>query len=258
MDISFNTNFHESFMYYQRNLRDYGDNFHEYNQNMTAYLTMMSYHATTTNIPNRHPIRNSHRNTLNSVWSNYIHRRDRDNYNYDNVIVVRPSQEQIENATENIEITNELAQNTCPITLESFQEGEQVCRIIHCGHIFKTTGINIWFERNTHCPVCRYDIRHFVRQDNSLEETEFDEVIRELNEELNEELNGTRTQSTPSTSANSSSTVPLSTPFTNILSNAVRSFINSELQHLPENNPFNELIYTFDIPIDISGGRYRI
>jgi hypothetical protein len=43
-----------------------------------------------------------------------------------------------------------------------------------------------------------------------------------------------------------------------MLASAVRTFINNELNHLPENGQFNELIYTFDIPIDISGGRYRI
>jgi hypothetical protein len=139
--------------------------------------------------------------------------------------------------------------------------------------MFKTSGINIWFQRNTHCPVCRYDIRHYVtpiiREDEEddedsqedinlqdADESEFDDVIRELNQELNEELNGARTEPTPSTSSN----VPSysTSPITNLLATAVRSFINTELQHLPENSPFNELIYTFDIPIDISGGRYRI
>ena len=115
---------------------------------------------------------------------------------------------------------------------------------------FKPAGIERWFQRNSHCPVCRYDIRHYVRHNNSIEDTEFDEVIRELNE--------ARTEPTPSTSSAASSTLPLRTPLASIFTNAVRSLINNELQHLPENSPFTDLIYTFDIPIDISGGRYRI
>ena len=48
---------------------------------------------------------------------------------------------------------------SCPITLDEFQENEQVCRIRHCGHIFKSNALQNWFSRNAHCPVCRYDIR---------------------------------------------------------------------------------------------------
>jgi len=272
MDISLNSNFHESFMYYQRNVRDYGDNVHEYNQNMATYLALLSNHVlSSTNT--RRPIRNTHRNTLNSVWSNYLgthdrHYEPRREFNTNNVlyepVVVRPNSLQIENATEYIQFTNELPHSACPISLEAFQEGERVCRIIHCGHIFKEGGIREWFQRNVRCPVCRYDIRTYVRPVNyredeeesvgGQEETEFDDVIRELNEELNQD---SRTEPTPSTSSATTATASTS-PITNILATAVRSFINNELRYLPENSPFNELIYTFDIPIDISGGRYRI
>jgi hypothetical protein len=48
----------------------------------------------------------------------------------------------------------------CPITLEDFNEGDVVTQIIHCGHIFQPHSIDNWFQRNVHCPVCRYDIRN--------------------------------------------------------------------------------------------------
>jgi hypothetical protein len=32
-------------------------------------------------------------------------------------------------------------------------------RIRACGHAFHTQCINQWFSMNTHCPVCRHDIR---------------------------------------------------------------------------------------------------
>lgn len=47
----------------------------------------------------------------------------------------------------------------CPITLDEFQDNEQICRIKHCRHIFKSSALQNWFSRNAHCPVCRYDIR---------------------------------------------------------------------------------------------------
>jgi len=46
----------------------------------------------------------------------------------------------------------------CPICLEDFQIGEEVCRIRVCGHVFKRPGLMYWFSRNNHCPVCRRDI----------------------------------------------------------------------------------------------------
>jgi hypothetical protein len=54
---------------------------------------------------------------------------------------------------------NPLTSTICPISLEEFQDGEQLTRIICCGHVFKTVELNRWFLRNAHCPSCRYDIR---------------------------------------------------------------------------------------------------
>lgn len=50
----------------------------------------------------------------------------------------------------------------CPISLEDFTIGEELCEIRHCGHIFKWSALRSWFSRNSHCPVCRYDIRQYV------------------------------------------------------------------------------------------------
>ena len=54
---------------------------------------------------------------------------------------------------------NSLTSTICPISLEEFQDGEHLTKIIYCGHIFKTIELNRWFTRNSHCPSCRYDIR---------------------------------------------------------------------------------------------------
>jgi len=78
-------------------------------------------------------------------------------------VVVYPTSEQINTATEQIEYINNGSNSTnCPITLDEFEEGEQVTRILHCGHIFKKSAIENWFCRNVRCPVCRYDIREYV------------------------------------------------------------------------------------------------
>jgi hypothetical protein len=51
---------------------------------------------------------------------------------------------------------------SCPITLDEFQDNEQICRIKHCRHIFKSVALQNWFSRNAYCPVCRYDIRRSI------------------------------------------------------------------------------------------------
>lgn len=76
-------------------------------------------------------------------------------------VVVYPTAEQINRATETLIYSSysNLPHNTCPISLEDFQEGEQLRRITHCGHIFNENNFNTWFSRNVRCPVCRHDIR---------------------------------------------------------------------------------------------------
>ena len=79
-------------------------------------------------------------------------------------VVVRPTPEQIRNATRsiiyspnNVNISN----SSCPITLEPFEEQQMLTQIIYCGHVFSQDGINRWFEANVRCPICRYDIRNY-------------------------------------------------------------------------------------------------
>lgn len=70
------------------------------------------------------------------------------------------SPEQIENATERVIYTSEAFPETtqCPISLDEFEEGEVVCQIRHCHHIFKRRNIMRWFETHTGCPVCRHEL----------------------------------------------------------------------------------------------------
>lgn len=66
---------------------------------------------------------------------------------------------QIDAATETVQYDCDLMNHTqCPITLEDFVESEPVCRITHCGHIFKRANLMRWFDANTCCPVCRHNL----------------------------------------------------------------------------------------------------
>lgn len=46
----------------------------------------------------------------------------------------------------------------CPITLDAFQPGEHISRILHCGHEFKSSSLRRWFQRSSQCPLCRCNV----------------------------------------------------------------------------------------------------
>ena len=76
-------------------------------------------------------------------------------------ITIYPTETQIENATRNVRFSDIVrpVNNSCPISLEPFQDNDIVTVIRHCGHIFNRNELNAWFRTNCRCPVCRYDIR---------------------------------------------------------------------------------------------------
>ena len=79
-------------------------------------------------------------------------------------VVVAPSQEQIDSATETLryrEIITDTDQLRCPISLHAFTPRDVVIRILHCGHIFSQHSLLTWFRNNVRCPLCRYDIRNY-------------------------------------------------------------------------------------------------
>lgn len=78
-------------------------------------------------------------------------------------VTISPTQLQIEQATENIiyrDIPNP-TNNSCPICLENFVETSRVTMIKHCSHVFNTESLMTWFNNNSRCPVCRFDIRNY-------------------------------------------------------------------------------------------------
>ena len=73
-----------------------------------------------------------------------------------------PTISQVFNATEvftyNDETSSRVTDTRCPISLEDFEHGEELCEIRHCHHVFKWTSLQRWFSQNSHCPVCRHNI----------------------------------------------------------------------------------------------------
>lgn len=137
-------------------------------------------------------------------------------------VPVFPTNEQIQEATDDFiysdtsNLSNEQHTDRCPITMDYFEEGDEVSRIIHCGHVFKKSALVTWFSNNVRCPVCRYDIREY----------------NAINDTNNNDL--------------SMNDVPLSG------SNLTRT--NSDTSIV--NPVFAANVYSFDIPIIISTSTY--
>jgi type II secretory ATPase GspE/PulE/Tfp pilus assembly ATPase PilB-like protein len=261
MDIS--GNFGDIMFQYNKNIRDYNDN-------MKLYLDIIANRERVQAQNNyRNNNRNNNRNNytyyytpplrpLNNIFSNLFPTVRRENTLQD--VVVRPTQEQILNATEIIDFDENMSNNNtnCPITLEPFIVGEQLCRIKHCSHLFKQEALNDWFRRNVRCPICRYDIRDYINEASEREEENNDDDYENQNENENNDYSEMVEELLNETIQNQNQQNPSTrNTFTTNLASAIRGFINNELTSLPPslNNVASELLYTFDIPLsfDVSG-----
>ncbi len=55
-------------------------------------------------------------------------------------------------------ISNQANNTRCPITQRDFNNGEEVLMIVHCKHCFCKDQLLRWFQLDSRCPVCRWDI----------------------------------------------------------------------------------------------------
>jgi hypothetical protein len=93
-------------------------------------------------------------------------------HNFNDPVPVYPSPAQIQEGTVNLlfsSIENPM-NDACPISLNAFHRDEVVTQIRGCAHVFNQAQLGIWFRSNCRCPVCRFDIRTYVAQDDLSEE----------------------------------------------------------------------------------------
>jgi hypothetical protein len=83
-------------------------------------------------------------------------------------VTVRPTVEQLDAASRLVrygDIERPLSES-CPISLDRFNIDDLVRQIHHCGHLFVPSQFDEWFQSNVRCPVCRFDVRNHVRDQN--------------------------------------------------------------------------------------------
>jgi hypothetical protein len=76
-------------------------------------------------------------------------------------VVVRPTNAQIERATE---LNTPTSEQDCAVCQDTITTSQQCRKILHCGHNFHVDCIDPWFRQNVACPVCRFDIREHPQE----------------------------------------------------------------------------------------------
>lgn len=76
--------------------------------------------------------------------------------NFMNPVIVRPTQQQIEN---NSEIVRDISGQSCAVCQDTIR-ADDTCRYLStCRHVYHQSCIDQWFTRSVFCPTCRHDIR---------------------------------------------------------------------------------------------------
>uniref|UniRef100_A0A6C0KI08 RING-type domain-containing protein n=1 Tax=viral metagenome TaxID=1070528 RepID=A0A6C0KI08_9ZZZZ len=255
-------------------MSEYNNNIHEYNVNMRLFLDIMMNNSRSTmrdrapgvspqmnyaqhipqHIPQQIPQREftrpaqRYRYTPSTLLS-YVLSPNRHRVFED--VIVSPSEQQITNATQIIDYSSENEYNNinCPITLDEFTEGEQICRIRHCGHIFKEQALRNWFQRNVRCPVCRYDIRNYIPRSST---DSSNNVVDDSDSESEETLESVNQRTTDISSNRISTTNTGHNQFTNTLSNnlinIITDYVNNHLEPSIFDASYN-VTHTFELPI---------
>ena len=251
-------------------MNEYNHNIHEYNVNMRLFLDIMVNNSRSTmrertrvvpppmnysqQIPPRGFTRPAQRFRYTpSTLLSYVLSPDRHRVFED--VIVCPTEQQITNATQIIDYSSEYNNMNCPITLDEFREGEQICRIRHCGHIFKEQALRNWFQRNVRCPVCRYDIRNYAESNWSNSSTNMTDTLDSHTEEPLEAVN--QADTTVFGNAHISENIlPTGNirynQFTNALTNNLMSILTDYVNNHIEPSIFDasyNMTHTFELPI---------
>ncbi len=160
--------------------------------------------------------------------------------NYLNTVVpVRPTNEQIQNATREIryrDITNP-PNESCPISLDRFEPDDLVSQINHCGHIFCQTELQEWFQDHVRCPVCRYDIREYTNTNTS-------NTTSNATSSSNTTANATTSSNTTANATTSSNT---NTSNTNTSNTNSPNISNLTFIRNPSSNQTEQIVFDFEV-----------
>ena len=150
------------------------------NNNRNRNILQQSFIRQPTTIPSGEDFNlpvNFPSNIINNI-NNINNRNNRNNRNIGNIGNNRNTRNT--RNTRNIDLINDSIiyntfsninnpiNNSCPINREVFNPDDSVIQIIPCGHVFNESGLLRWFENNTTCPMCRYNLLNQTGTNNAV------------------------------------------------------------------------------------------
>ena len=186
------------------------------------------------------------------------------------------------NTWENIRNIHNLSENQiCPITRENFNNDTTVSRINHCGHIFTRNQLLNWFQFDTRCPICRYNLSRENEEnqiidtsensvinnnsinniDNSINNVDnsmnnVDNSMNNVDNSINNVDNSINNVDNSINNVENQDTINPLNNFTNLLNNTFDNYTTADLNH--DFNLFSSAINNPDTINDISENLYSI
>jgi hypothetical protein len=176
--------------YYSQNIREYNANIRELIYRIEDYQTSRR---------SRHSPRNRYTNSFtnrDNPFRMYYHTQWIPTNPLGAQTPVLLTREEIARATLTYGFTEEMIlrdsngeiTNVCPISLEPLQIGDVICEIRGCHHKFKRPNLMTWLNRNSNCPVCRYNLRTPLETDSNDEEPLTHEEHEEMEQDEEEQV----------------------------------------------------------------------
>ena len=219
---------------------DYNDNFRQYQENTLLLISNLQEiwnHTRRNNPPPPRP-NLSYRFVPQNMAT------------FNQPVIVAPTEEQIRNAIEEFAYSsnNPTLNTCCPISIDNFEDGEPILRILQCSHSFRPTSLRRWFRTNTRCPVCRYDIREYHTRQPNPEENLNNDDGELLSQPAPAPHQFVRTTSTGSNNSLDSSLVSATA---DIITRVLQSALSNDGSHALEHDDHNVHLLSFELPLNL-------
>lgn len=139
---------------------NYRNNQYQQNQEVNRFNTINSINPNSVQILYNNPPVDSFVNLLQTMLDSSVSSISQDEDHILNdlqPVVIRPTENQIENASSIVELTS--GHNVCAICQEQMSPTQTIRRLNQCRHMFHNTCIMASFNTSPRCPNCRHDIR---------------------------------------------------------------------------------------------------
>jgi hypothetical protein len=239
--------------YYSQNIREYNANIRELIYRVEDYQTSRRFRNHNTN-RHRHRYSNNYFNYRENPFRMYYHTQwiPTNLAGTNNATPALLTREEIARSTITYGFIDEMIirdasgeiTNVCPISLEPLQIGDVICEIRGCGHKFKRPNLMTWLNRNSNCPVCRYNLRTPLPTEPTSAENSEEPLTNEEHDELENEENQEEEIEDPSGNQNSTNTRRIQDSLTQIFQNILQG-VNVESFSDGSAN----LLYEFEFPL---------